>query len=89
MEIQIDRKTRLSVTDEYYAPMKRIRDKRAESGYAWIEYKWFTSLEYCICYLVQKSISGNDAIVSLKEFLILYREINNDVRSILNENGVV
>lgn len=88
MIIQIDVKTRLRVTDEYYAPMKREKSKKEKSGYLWREYMWFTSLPKTIKYLTQKRVSEKEGVYSLKKFLTLYKEIAADVHQIMTENGV-
>ena len=75
----------LNVTPEYYAPMKRIRSKGDDY---WEEYRWYSSLEYCIRYLVQKRIAEKDVTVQLNEFVKIFKKAYDDIQSKLAANGV-
>ena len=80
MIIQIDDKTRLSVTSEYFAPMKIKKRKGVDT---WEEYRWFTSLEHCIKFLTQKKLAEKKVVIQLKEFLTEYRKTATEIKEIL------
>ena len=88
MEIQINDETRVRVTSEYYAPLKKHLDKREKLGYIWMEYMWFTDIPSLVKYLTQKTLSEEDITVSLKDFLGIYKELRREIQEILSENGV-
>lgn len=89
MEIQIDDKTRLRITDEYFAPMKWVKNKNKRIGDSWVEYKWFSKLESCIRYLTQKKLAEKKVVVQLSEFITMYKEAREEIRSLLTANGLV
>ena len=83
MIIKIDPKTRISVNETCFALMKPgKRDGKA----AWDEDKWFSSLEDCIQWIVQRNLSRKRSVVSLKEFISAYRRVVAEVRDIRSKN---
>ena len=82
MIIKIDTKTRIQVSPDCFALMRPPH----KSEPAWKEEKWFSSLEHCIQYLVQRRLSQGKEVVSLEEFLSAYRRILGEIRDIRSKN---
>ena len=79
MIIKIDPQTRINMTEQYFALMAPAT---REGKPAWEETKWFSSLETCIQYIAKQKVAEKKDITTLKEFLLTYREILEEVRNI-------
>ena len=82
MTIKIDTKTRIQVSPDYFALMR----PGGKGEPPWKEIKWFSSLENCIQYLVQRNLSGDKSVVSLEKFLSAYRGELSKIRDIRSKN---
>lgn len=85
MEIKIDDKTKLNVHSDHYAIVKRHKNK---DKFIWGEDRWFTNLDRLIEYLIRRNLSKQDVVVSLGEFLELYKKEREKIITLLEEGGI-
>lgn len=79
MIIKIDDKTRIGLSVDCFALMRPTKK-------GWEEIKWFSSLEHCLQWVVQRDLAEGKDVVSLKEFLTAYRREVAIVRDIHSKN---
>ena len=82
MIIKIDTKTRIKVSPDCFALMRP--GNKGEP--TWKEILWFSSLENCIQWIVQRDLSRKKSVVSLEEFLSAYRRELTKIRDIRSKN---
>jgi len=80
MEIKIDDKTLVRVHDSSYAICKKVNKKGEQ---AWEEEAWHTSLVSLMTKLAQKKLSEDSRRVEMHEFIEIYKEVHEEIKTIL------